>query len=263
VDVAEFMGIERIGASSWQLRVEPHVATPGDFLFGGCGLGAGLVALEAAAGRPTAWATAQYLSYAPLGATVRFDVTIAVAGRQTTQARATGWVEDREILTVNAALGRGDLDLGGVWVAPPTVPEPDHCPPRRIPELLRSSIFEHIETRVALGRTFEELDGTPGDRSALWCRVPGHLEPSAATLAIFGDFLSGSVSHPIGRRVMGRSLDNTLRTVQLEPTEWVLCDMRMHALVGGYAQGVAFLWSERGTLLGTASQSVAVREWRV
>jgi acyl-CoA thioesterase len=128
---------------------------------------------------------------------------------------------------------------------------------------MRSSIFEHIETRVASGRTFEELDGTEGDpRSALWCRVPGHLEPSAATLAVFGDFLSGGVSHPLGRRVMGQSLDNTLRTVQLEPTEWVLCDMRIHAVVGGYGQGIAFLWSEGGTLLGTASQSVAVKEWR-
>ena len=215
------MGIERVGESSWSLRVEPHISTPGDFLFGGCGLGAGVVALEAAAGRPAVWATAQYLSYAPLGSTMRVDVTLAVVGRQTTQARATGWVEDREILTVNAALGMGALELSGVWVDPPSVPEPDHCPPRRIPEMLRSSIFEHIETRVAMGRTFEQLDGTPGDpRSALWCRVPGHLAPSAATLAIFGDFLSGGVSHPIGRRLMGRSLDNTLRIVQLEPTEW-------------------------------------------
>jgi acyl-CoA thioesterase len=263
VDVGEFMGIERVGASTWQLRVEPHVATPGDFLFGGCGLGAGIVALEAAAGRPTVWATAQYLSYAPLGATLRIEVTIAVTGHRTTQARATGWVDDREILTVNAALGRTDSDVGGVWVTPPTVPEPDHCPPRRFPDFMRSSIFEHIETRVAAGRTFEQLDGTSGDPcSALWCRVPGHLAPSAATLAVFGDFLSGGVSHPIGRRVMGQSLDNTLRTVQLEPTEWVLCDMRIHAVVAGYGQGIAFLWSEAGTLLGTASQSVAVKEWR-
>lgn len=264
MDVAEFMGVERTGDATWQLRVEPRVATPGDFLFGGCGLGAGIVALEEAAGRPTVWATAQYLSYAPLGSTMRIEVTLAVGGHRTTQARATGWVEDREILTVNAALGRTDLDLGGVWVEPPTVPEPDHCPPRRFPDFMRSSIFEHIETRVAAGRTFEQLDGTPGDpRSALWCRVPGHLEPSAATLAVFGDFLSGGVSHPIGRRVMGQSLDNTLRTVQLEPTEWVLCDMRIHAVVAGYGQGLAFLWSEQGTLLGTASQSVAVKEWRV
>lgn len=264
MDVTEFMGIERTGESTWQLPVATHIVTPGNFLFGGCGLGAAIVALEAATERPTIWATAQYLSYAPLGSTMRIEVTVAVAGRQTAQARATAWVEDREILTVNAALGSGTLDLGGVWVTPPSVPEPDHCPPRRIPEILRSSIFEHIEARVASGRPMEQIDGTPGDRcSALWCRVPGHLEPSAATLAIFGDFLSGGVSHPVGRRLMGRSLDNTLRTVQLEPTEWVLCDMRMHALVGGYAQGIAFLWSERGTLLGTASQSVSVRAWGV
>ena len=256
--------MERTSETAWQLRVEPRVSTPGDFLFGGCGLGAGIVALEAASGRPAIWATAQYLSFAPLGSTVRIEVTIAVAGHQTTQARATGWVEDREILTINAALGRTNLDVGGVWVTPPNVPEPDDCPPRRLPDLMRSSIFELIETRVAGGRTFEQLDGTPGDRrSALWCRVPGHLDPSAATLAVFGDFLSGAVSQPVGRRLMGRSLDNTLRTVQLEPTEWVLCDMRMHALVAGYGQGIAFLWSERGTLLGTASQTVAAKKWRI
>ena len=71
----------------------------------------------------------------------------------------------------------------------------------------------------------------------LWARVPGHLTPSAATLAIFGDYVSGAVSQPLGRRAMGRSLDNTLRMVQLKPTEWVLCDIRIHALVGGYGQG--------------------------
>jgi acyl-CoA thioesterase len=60
---------------------------------------------------------------------------------------------------------------------------------------------------------------------------------------------------------MGRSLDNTLRVVQLRNTEWVLCDIRMHALMGGYGQGTAFLWSQNGELLATASQSVAVRLW--
>ena len=102
------------------------------------------------------------------------------------------------------------------------------------------------------------MDGTLGSpNSALWARVPGHLRPWAATLAIVGDYVSGAVSQPIGRRAMGRSLDNTLRMVQLKPTEWVLCDIRIHALVGGYAQGIAFLWSEDGELLATASQSIA------
>jgi acyl-CoA thioesterase-2 len=48
---------------------------------------------------------------------------------------------------------------------------------------------------------------------------------------------------------------------QLKPTEWVLCDIRIHALIKGYAQGVAFLWSQDGELLATASQSFVVRLW--
>jgi acyl-CoA thioesterase len=60
---------------------------------------------------------------------------------------------------------------------------------------------------------------------------------------------------------MSHSLDNTLRVVSLEPTEWVLCDIRIQALVGGYGQGVAYLWSQGGSLLATASQSMRVRLW--
>jgi acyl-CoA thioesterase len=47
----------------------------------------------------------------------------------------------------------------------------------------------------------------------------------------------------------------------MEPTEWVLCDIRIQALAGGYGQGVAYLWSESGSLLATASQSMSVRLW--
>ena len=102
----------------------------------------------------------------------------------------------------------------------------------------------------------------PGDPTQPCGReYPGTSQFSAATLAIVGDYVSGQVSQPIGRRAMGRSLDNTLRMVQIRPTEWVLCDIRIHALVGGYTQGTAFLWSQDGRLLATASQSIAVRLW--
>jgi acyl-CoA thioesterase len=246
----------------WYMPVTPQLTTPGNFLFGGCGLGAALVALEAASGRPTVWATGHYLSYALAGSDLHWEVTLAAVGGHVTQGRAVGRVEGREILTVNAALGKDDLDVGGVWVEPPVVPAPAECPPRFLPEMFRNTIMDSIEVRSARGLTFEEMDGTPGDPdSAMWARVPGHLTPSAATLAIVGDYVSGAVSQPLGRRAMGRSLDNTLRMVQLKPTEWVLCDIRIHALVGGYGQGVAFLWSEDGDLLATASQSIAVRLW--
>jgi acyl-CoA thioesterase II len=263
VDARTFLGMEPDGDDlHWRMVVTPQLTTPGNFLFGGCGLGAALVALEAAAGRPTVWATAQYLSYALTDAEVHWEVTLAAHGGHVTQGRAAARVDGREILTVNAALGKDDLAVGGVWVTPPEVPPPDECPGRFLPEMFRNTIMDSIEVRTARGRSFEEMDGTPGSPdSALWARVPGHLTPSAATLAIVGDYVSGAVSQPIGRRAMGRSLDNTLRMVQLKPTEWVLCDIHMHALVDGYAQGTAYLWSSDGQLLATASQSIGVRLW--
>jgi acyl-CoA thioesterase II len=260
MDATTFLGLEQVAEDHWRLAVTERLITPGQFLFGGCGLGAALVALESHAGRPTIWATAQYLSYAPTQATVDIRTTLAVTGGRVTQARATAFVDDREILTVNAALGTGTLTADAPWTTMPVVPRPEDCPPRRLPRMLGESVFDHIDTRIALGRTFDQLDGTPGSpQSALWARVPGHLEPSAATLAIFGDYVSGGPSQPLGQRTFGRSLDNTIRVATLEPTEWVLCDIHMHALAGGFAQGTAFLYSESGTLLATASQSIAAK----
>jgi len=265
-DARSFLGMDPMGDDlHWRLLVTPDLTTPGDFLFGGCGLGAALVALEAASGRPTVWSTAQYLSYAPTGSVLDLTVTLAAEGHRVTQGRVVGNVDGREILTVNGAAGSAaPTDVGGVWVTPPEVPPPGECPPRRLPDFSQTSIFDRIDVRLARGRSYEELSAGagPGDAvSALWARVPGHLEPSAATLAIIGDYVTGAVSQPLGRRVMSRSLDNTLRVVQLEPTEWVLCDIHIEALVGGYGQGIAYLWSESGSLLATASQSMSVRPW--
>lgn len=254
--------MNRVDETTWGFNVTERLITPGKFLFGGCGLASGLVALEEASGRPTIWATAQYLSYAPLGADVTVVTDLVVTGGHVTQARATTFAEGREILTVNAALGTGDLTSTVPWVEMVDVPSPEDCPPRVLPRRFDTSIFNHVETRLALGRSFDQIDGTPGSPvSALWSRVPGHLEPSAATLAIFGDFVSGGVSQPLGQSTMGRSLDNTIRIATLEPTEWVLCEIHMHALSGGFAQGTAYLWSENGTLLATASQSIAAKLW--
>jgi acyl-CoA thioesterase-2 len=249
VDARTFLGISPLDvALSWRLDVTPEVSTPGSFLYGGCGLAAALVALEQASGRPTAWATAQYLSFAETGTTLDLEVTLAVTGKHITQGRAVGRVRGREILTVNAE--------------PPDVPRPLDCPERVLPPMFANSVLNRVEVRAAKGRMMEVVNGEPGeDSSAFWARLPGHLEPSAATLAIIGDYVSGGLSEPLGMRTMGRSLDNTIRVARLVPTEWILCDIHMHALAGGIAQGQAFLWSEDGVLLATASQSLSARLW--
>ncbi len=262
MDIRDFLGITRTSEATWRFHVSDRLITPGKFLFGGCALAAGVVALEEASSRPTIYAAAHYLSFAPLDTDVEVAVDVAVVGRRVTQARATATTDGREIVTINAALGTGELSSPSPWLEMPDVPAPEDCPERRMPALYETSIFSHVETRVALGRRFDDIDGTPGSPiSALWVRVPHHLEPSAATLAIFGDFVAGGSSQPLGRHTMGRSLDNTIRVATLAPTEWVLVEIHMHALSSGFSQGTAYLWSRDGVLLGTASQSMSTVLW--
>jgi acyl-CoA thioesterase-2 len=263
LDARTFLGLEETGDPlRWRLPVTQGISTAGRFLFGGCALAAAIAALEAATGRPTVWAAAQYLSYAPTDSVLDVDLTLAVSGHQTTQARAVGRLDGQEILTVNAALGHRPLELVGTWISPPEVPDPEASLPRQVDERHRGTVLSRLETRLAAGRQFHELDGVAGDgRSALWARVPGQLEPSAATLAVLGDFVPSGIGQALGRRAGGNSLDNTLRVVRLVPTTWVLCDIQIEAIENGFGHGTAHLWSEDGTLMATASQSVIARFW--
>ena len=255
-----FLGLEPTDdPTRWRLPVVPALTTGGGFLFGGAGLGAGVAALEGAAGRPLAWATAQYLSFARPPDIVDITVTVAQAGNHTTQARAVATVGDQEIFTVNGALGFRPTEHQGQWAERPDVPPPDECPPRQLNARHRASIMSRIESRLAAGRQRDDLDGVPGDgRSALWARVPG-LDSSSALLGILGDYVPFGVGQALGAHAGGRSLDNTIRVVRIVPTDWVLLDVRIHAVASGFAHGLVHLWAEDGTLLGTASQTCAVR----
>jgi acyl-CoA thioesterase len=263
MDARTFLGLEAShNPMRWVLPVVPGISTGGNFLFGGCGLGAAIAALEGTTGRPVVWAAAQYLSYARPPEVMDVDVTIAVSGRQTTQARAVGHVVDREILTVNAALGQRPLKHEGQWSRMPKVPPPDDSPPRGYRLANEDSIMRRLDVRLADGRDWTELDGTPGSgQCALWARMPEVLEMSAASLAILGDYVPFGVGQALGELAGGSSLDNTLRVVRLVPTEWVLIDIHLHAIQNGFGHGLVHLWAEDGTLLATASQSCIVRFW--
>jgi acyl-CoA thioesterase II len=264
VDARTFLGLVPRDDSGlrWRLEVTPGISAGGRFLFGGCGLAAGIEAMEQATGRPCVWATAQYLSYALVGSTLSLEVTLAVTGHQMSQARCVGQVDGEEIFTVNAALGERSFDQVGLWAQAPDVPPASASPLRVHPREVTESIMGRVEVRVAEGRQFDELDGTVGSgRSALWCRMPELLEPSAAALAVLGDFVPSGLGQALGLPAGGNSLDNTLRVVQVVPTDWVLVDLRIQAVARGFGHGLAHLWAEDGSLLATASQSVIARYW--
>ena len=83
-----------------------------------------------------------------------------------TQARAVCHVGNREILTVNAALGFRPMNVAGQFETMPKVPSPDDCElrPYRMP--VDGTINDRLEQRLAKGRGLDELDGTPGEISS-------------------------------------------------------------------------------------------------
>ncbi|MDJ0768449.1 MAG: thioesterase family protein [Ilumatobacter sp.] len=262
MDSRSFLGLEDShNPFRWKLDVRADLCTSGRFLFGGAGLASAISALEGTSGRRCIWATGQYLSYARTGEVMDIDVTIAVEGHQITQARAVGHVGNREILTVNAALGDRPDYPAGQFEQMPTVPPPEDCPPRPTRSDTNGTINERVDVRLAKGRLYDELDGVLGDgRTIMWGRVPDVIEGVDATsLAIMGDYVPSGVGQALGRRGGGNSLDNTLRVLHLVPTEWVLLDIRVHGVERGFGHGLVHMFAEDGTLLATASQSCIVR----
>lgn len=267
VDVTSFLGLEPTASPrAWRLPVTRGVCSGIDALFGGVGLGASVQALEETTGRRCVWSVAQYLSFARPPSVVDLELVEAKVGGSVTQARAVGKVDGEEIFTVNAALGDRPEKHAGEWATMPRVPPPDDCPPRVTFARHEGTITERLDTRLADARLFEDLDGTaaPGGRSSLWVRIPEigpRLGSTAAALAIVGDYVPFGVSQALGRPVGGTSLDNTLRVVHRIESEWVLADIRIQAAAHGFAHGALLLWSESGSLLGQASQTVVVRSW--
>jgi len=262
MDAASFFGLERGPDRTWRLPVARELCSGLGALFGGVGLGAAVEALEQEFGRPVVWATAQFLSFARPPSTVEIQVTEIVRGHRSSQVRATGTVEGEEIFSVVGAAGTRALEVEGAWAVAPRVPPVEDCPTRPILEQHRGTLAERLEIRLANARSADELPGPPGDgRSALWVRVP-EIEISAATLSIVGDYVPFGISQALGRRAGGNSLDNTVRIVHRHSTEWMLADIRVHAVADGFGHGLVHLWSEDSTLLATASQSTIVRPWR-
>ncbi len=267
MDSRSFLGLEPThNPFRWKLPVTDGISTTGNFLFGGSGLGAAISALEGTSGRQCVWATGQYLSYAKPGEVLDIDVHVSVEGHQITQARAVCHVADREILTVNAALGDRPTQAHGQWERMPTgIMAPDECPVRPHNSDWSGTINDRLDQRLVKGRAFEGLDGSePGDgQTLLWARLPDVIAGvDATTLAILGDFVPMGIGQALGDRAGGNSLDNTLRVCRIVPTDWVLMDIRVHAVERGFGHGLVHMFAEDGTLLATASQSVIIRYWK-
>lgn len=261
MDARNWLGLEPThNPHRWFLPVTKGISTGWRFMFGGCGLGAAIAALEGTTGRPVVWATAQYLSFAKVGSVVDIDVTIAVDGRATTQARAVAHVGGTEIITVNAAMGRRDDQTESQYGAPPLVQPPDKSPVRERLLDVTDSLDSRLEQRWALAPGETAPGQIEPGRIAVWSRMPELLEPSAASLAVLGDYVPLGIARTEDGEKSSTSLDNTLRVLNTVPSEWYLLDIAVQGVRHGFGHGDIRIWSEDGTLCAIGSQSCIVRD---
>jgi acyl-CoA thioesterase II len=258
----EFLEITNAGNDRWRMPIVGRaVGGGGNSLFGGVGLAAGIVALEAASDRPVIWATGQYLSRVGEPAVLEMDVELPAAGRSITQGRIRGHSAGREVITVIGATGRRPPLERHVFERMPTVPPPEECE-AVLRQFEHESVHDHVEIRLAHGIFGFNGQGvlTSDGLGRLWARMP-EVVLDAASLALMADYMASAVGNSIGRIVHCTSLDNTIRFAaprEVERTGWVLCDTRIDAVGDGLAHGTCQLWSQDGTLLATASQSMAI-----
>jgi acyl-CoA thioesterase len=239
------------------------VGPPGNsFMYGGIGLASAIAAMERTCERPVVWATAQYLSYARPGSVVDLDVWVPVAGKYNSQARVIGHVGDQEIFTVNAALGARPSPVSHQWVTMPDMPPPEDCERSMLWGDQGTNLNSRLDVRMAKGRYGEgPRDGTlsADGRLVMWIRTIEDFPIDSSVLAVFADYVPSGVGAALGRNGGGNSLDNTLRIVRIVPTRWVLADIMIQGIHGGFAHGDMRLFSEDGQLMAMASQSVIAR----
>lgn len=263
MDAREWLGLESThNPMRWVLPITAKISVGSRFLFGGAALGAAIAALEATTERPVVWATAQYLSFAPVESVMDLDVHVSVSSRYTTQARVIGHVAEKEIVTVNAALGRRELDVDREWPEMPAVRAPEDCHPRdRTYE--EESLGQYLSQLLAHAPA--DGGGPTGHgegRVCMWVKPPAAFEPSATTLAVLGDWVPMGIGMASNRSLSSNSLDNTIRVLDVHPTDWYLLEIEAAGIRHGFGHGQIRIWGDDGRLQAIASQSVVVRHRR-
>ena len=93
----------------------------------------------------------------------------------------------------------------------------------------------------------------------MWCRIPGHRIGSPATQAFVADIIPLAVCAALGVMPGGTSIDNTLRVIDPDPSEWVLLDIIAEGYHRSIGHGSLRIWSRDGRLLGVAQQTCIIR----
>lgn len=235
-----------------------HPASP--YLFGGAALSAAVDALEDTSNRKAVWATAQFVTSPPLGETVYLEATMLASGRSASQGHCVARFGDCEAYRVAVALSDRIDPSPRPWLMAPDVPTPDACP-----HFLSwgrddgEPIQRRVDCRVAgRGGLIGESDLRPGE-VRFWLRSVERRPIDRSMLSVFSDFTPACIEEALGAPWLKSSMDITIRFCAPPDSEWILGQMFMDAVHGGFAHIRSNFFSESGALVSIASQTMVLR----
>jgi len=235
-------------------------------LYGGTGVAATVMAMEAATQRDALWVVTQFVASTRVGARIDWEVLELAAGHRVSQLSVVARVGDAVVFCGLGATAEPRPDgLDGQYVPMPVVTPADESPPLLHgpgnPALRDRGFNRNLEYREAA--VIEDGDGVGADAGGnvmLWARRTDGSPLTRVGIAYLADMVPMAVARAAGKLGAGFSLDNALRFAAIPPeSEWVLLDLRGEVASTGYGHGSFTAWTPEGVLVATGSQSAQMK----
>jgi acyl-CoA thioesterase len=226
-------------------------------LYGGTGLCASVMAMEAATGRDVLWATTQFVSSPREGSEVTWTTEVLAEGKRASQVLVRASAEGQVAFVATGSVGIAKDDgLTGQWRSMPEVTPPEESATwgQELSIDLRERGWGlHIDLRSAK----HTGDGTA--HRVMWARRHDGRPFTPAAIAFAADFVPLGIAAAAGKMGAGSSLDNSLRFKPGETTEWILLEVTADFALGGFGHGEVAVWGSDGDLRAVGSQSASMR----
>jgi len=247
------------GRDRGSFELTPELCRFDGALYGGTGVAATVMAMEAATQRDALWVVTQFVASTRVGSRIEWEAQTLAAGHRVSQVSVVARVADAVIFTgLGATADPRPNGLDGQYLPMPNVAPPDDSPP-----LMHGAATDALrERRVQRGHEYREAEvigeGT-SNHALLWARRTDGKPLTRAGIAFLADMVPMAVARAAGKFGAGFSLDNSLRFAAVPRAEWLLLDLRGEVASSGYGHGSLTAWTPDGALVATGSQSAMMK----
>ena len=235
--------------------------TTDPFLYGGSGFAACVAAMEQFTGLPTIFASAQFTGKGRSGDVISVSPEYISGGNSIKQCRLRAQIGDAPFATLLGATGSRDDNSAHQGVKAPHVVQPHQCEERSVARQISSNLNALFEFRLAGGQLPDRRDwtGTVGQDTAFWIRKRSGKPLSRLDLLVIADLAAMALPSALGKPASGNSLDNNIRFVRDADYEWVLSCTQVASVQHGLTHIGTNIFSQDGSILAVASQSMILR----